>query len=428
MNNMKTGIRRRLPGTEIFDVENWREISATLAKNKTRTFLTGFGIFWGVFMLAALLGGAQGAKDLLLRNFEGLATNSAIMASDRTSMPYKGYAKNRSYSLDMTDVERLRQALPEVATVTADQFQGGCSFVNGRHSVAGQVMGVEPEFSDVMEPKIYSGRFINENDMATGRKVCVIGKRVAEQIFPTIPDPVGQIVQVNGISYKIVGMAGQLNELQMGGRIDEEIILPFTTFRKAFGTGEELDVVMLVARDGYRIANLKDRIRRVIYSRHYIHPQDESALWIMDISEEFEKVDMLFLGVSLLAGFIGFSTLIAGIIGIGNIMWVIVRERTQEIGIRRALGAKPRDIIVQILSEGMALTFIAGTAGITFAAIALGITQHMTANEVSTPQFQLLPQQALWIMGVFLVLGSLAGLIPAVKAMRIKPIEALSSK
>lgn len=416
------------PRMAIFDIENWREIGTTLARNKTRTFLTGFGIFWGVFMLALLLGGAQGGKDMLLRNFDGFTTNSAIMFSGKTSMPYKGYAKDRSYELDLTDLKRLREALPELRTVTGTQYWGNCSFTNGRYSVAGQTMGCQPEFVDIMEPVMYSGRFINETDMATSRKVCVIGKRIAEQIFPTEKDPVGKMVQINGVSYRIIGMAGQVSEINMGGKIDEQVILPFSTFRRAFGTGDQLDVVMMVAKDKQRISDIKQRMRRVIYSRHYIHPEDERALWIMDISEEFEKIDKLFLGVSLLAGFIGFSTLIAGIIGIGNIMWVIVRERTQEIGIRRALGAKPRDIIVQILSEGMALTAVAGTAGISAAVIVLGIMQNVTANEISTPQFQILPSQAVWIMAVFLSLGSLAGLIPAIKAMRIKPIEALNAK
>ena len=169
-------------------------------------------------------------------------------------------------------------------------------------------------------------------------------------------------------------------------------------------------------------------MRRLMYSRHSIAPDDERAMEVFDISEKFEMVDNLFKGVSLLAMFIGLSTLLAGIIGIGNIMWVIVKERTQEIGIRRAIGAKPRDIIVQILSEGMMLTAVAGVAGICFAAMALGITQTLTANEISTPQFQMNLYQALVIMVTFAVLGTLAGLIPATKAMKIKPIEALNDK
>ena len=183
-----------------------------------------------------------------------------------------------------------------------------------------------------------------------------------------------------------------------------------------------------MARDGVKISGLENRIRRLLYVRHSIAPDDLSAMDLFDISERFEMVDNLFLGVSMLALFIGLSTLLAGIIGIGNIMWVIVKERTQEIGIRRAIGAKPRDIIVQILSEGVMLTTVAGVAGITLATVALGITQHLTANEVSTPQFQMQPGQAMLIMVTFVVLGTIAGVIPARKAMKIKPVEALNDK
>ncbi len=214
----------------------------------------------------------------------------------------------------------------------------------------------------------------------------------------------------------------------MNGRLDESILLPSSTFRRAFKRGDKVDVVMMVAKDGEKISNLKPRIRRVLSMRHAISPDDEPAIEIFDISEQFAMVDNLFTGVSLLALFIGLSTLLAGIIGIGNIMWVIVKERTQEIGIRRAIGAKPSDIIVQILSEGMMLTAVAGIAGICFAALALGVTQTLTANEISTPQFQMNLSQALAIMMTFAVLGTLAGLIPATKAMKIKPVEAINDK
>lgn len=420
--------RRRSLRIPLLDIDNWREIGATLSRNRTRTLMTGFGIFWGVFMLAALVGGAQGAKDMLLSEFQGFATNSAILFPGTTSMPYHGYAGERKYDLDLTDLERLRRGVPELGTVTGNMYQMGCTFATEKYSVSGQAMGAWPDYVRVMQPVIYSGRFINGHDMNAGRKVCVIGKRIAEQVYPGVADPVGRPLRINGITYTIVGMAGQETDLSLGGRIDQQVIIPLTTFRRAFGRGDNLDIIMLVARGKESISALEPRIRRIIYSRHYIHPDDTRALNIFDISEEFAKVDKLFLGVSFLAAFIGFSTLIAGIIGIGNIMWVIVRERTQEIGIRRAIGSKPRDIIVQILSEGMVLTAVAGVLGLSVAVVALGVTQHLTAKGSFVPQFLLTPGQAAWIIGVFLVLGSAAGLIPAFKAMKIKPVEALNSR
>lgn len=412
----------------IFDIENWKEIGATLARNKTRTFLTGFGIFWGTAMLAILLGGARGAKDLLMRNFDGFATNSGIIFTGNTSKPYKGHQKGRYWQLDVTDMERIREAFPGLHTVTELYSTGGVAFRNGKYTYSGSVNGASPEYTDVMVPTIYHGRFINHADVLQERKVAVVGQKIVNELFPGDPAPLGKEVLVNGIAYSIVGVAGQTSEVNMGSRVDESVILPSSTYRRAFRRGNTVDIIMLVAENGVKIADLVPQIKRLLFVRHSIAPDDLGACDIFDVSEKFEMVDNLFIGVSLLALFIGLSTLLAGIIGIGNIMWVIVKERTQEIGIRRAIGAKPSDIIVQILSEGMMLTALAGTAGICFATAALGITQHITANELSTPRFQMQPHQALAIMATFIVLGTLAGLIPAVKAMKIKPIEALNDK
>lgn len=411
-----------------FDIDNWKEIGATLARNKTRTFLTAFGIFWGVFMLACLMGGARGAEDLLRRNFAGFATNSAILFPGKTTIPYQGHAKGRRWSLDMTDLERLQVLLPQLKTVTPQSSSSNISFRNGRYTYSGQIWGVRAGFTDVMTPAIESGRFINDADERFMRKVAVVGKKVANELFPGVTDPVGREILVNGVAYRIVGIAYQNNEIQMGDRIDNVVIMPLKTFQNAFNKGDLIDGIMMVGYDTADFTELEPKIRRILYSRHKVAPDDASAMWYMNISEEFAKVDALFMGVSFLALFIGLSTLIAGIIGIGNIMWVIVKERTQEIGIRRAIGARPSDIIVQILSEGVTLTAIAGMAGISLACAVLGVTAAMTANEISTPRFQMNLGHAVTIMVTFVILGTLAGLIPAIKAMKIKPIEALNDK
>lgn len=411
-----------------FDIENWKEIGTTLARNKTRTFLTAFGIFWGVFMLACLMGGARGAEDLLRRNFDGFTTNSAILFPGRTTIPYKGHAKGRRWQADLTDLERLRVLLPELQTVTSQSSESNISFRNGRYSFSGQVWGVEKEFTDVMLPDIDSGRFINDADVRQQRKVAVVGKKVANELYPGDSAPLGKTILVNGISYTIVGIAYQTSNVQMGDRVDNVVIIPGSTFRKGFNRADKVDLIMMVGKGGTDFSGLEPKIRRVLYSRHQVEPADDSAMWYMNISEKFAKVDTLFLGISFLALFIGLSTLVAGIIGIGNIMWVIVKERTHEFGIRRAIGAKPADVTAQILSEGVTLTAIAGMAGISLSCLALGIAAALTANEVSTPRFQMTLWQAGVIIGVFVILGTLAGLIPAIKAMRIKPIEALNDK
>ncbi len=414
----------------ILDKENWKEIGATLARNKTRTFLTGFGIFWGVAMLALLMGGATGGEDLLKRNFAGFATNSGGMVPSQTTIPFHGYQKGRSWSIDMTDVEMLRQSFPELKSVIPTFQKWGSSFKYGKNSFSGQLIGAGPDYMTMQNPKFYYGRFINEADESSERRVAVIGKKVATQLFPSVEDPTGKVIDVNGGAYSVIGVIGDASEIKLNGSLDESIVVPSSTFRRANGYGDKVDFLMMVANDKVDLSEVIPRMRRVLYRRHDIHPNDEGALWAINIAEQFEQVDTLFTGIDLLALFIGISTLLAGVIGIGNIMWVIVKERTQEIGIRRAIGAKPRDIIVQVLSEGAALTIISGMAGLCLAALILGVMQSINnpPDAVSVVRFQMSFTRAVSILAVFMILGILAGLIPSIKAMKIKPIEAINSK
>ncbi len=414
----------------IFDIENWKEIGATLARNKTRTFMTGFGIFWGVAMLALLMGGANGGEDLLKRNFAGFATNSGGMVPERTSMPYKGYQKGRSWQMDLADVDVLRESFPGLDAVIPTFQKWNSNFKYGKNSYSGQLIGAEANYTKMLVPKYYCGRFINEADVAGERRVAVIGKKVANQLFPGEDEPLGRMINVNGGAYSVIGVAGDASEVHLNGSLDESVVIPATTFQRANGYGDKIDFLMMVAKDDVNLSDIIPRMRSLFYRRHDIHPDDEGALWVINIAENFKQVDMLFTGVDLLALFIGLSTLLAGVIGIGNIMWVIVKERTQEIGIRRAIGAKPRDIIVQVLCEGAVLTVVSGLAGLFLAAVILGVMQHLNnpPDAVSAANFQMSFMSAIAILLTFVILGLLAGLIPSIKAMRIKPVEAINSK
>lgn len=414
----------------IFDIENWKEIGATLMRNKTRTFLTGFGIFWGVAMLALLTGGARGGGDMLRRNFSGFATNTAGIIPDNTTMPYKGYQKGRWWNMDLGDIEVIKSAFPELEAVEPMLNRGGQSFRKGKNSYAGQIAGVSEEYTKILLPKLYEGRFINEADVMNERKVAVIGKKVANQLFPDGSSPVGSTIEVGGAVYSVIGVAGDVSEVQINGSVDEQVLVPSSTFRRVFGYGDRIDFVLLTGKPDTNLALLLPRIQTLLARRHDIDPSDKGAVWTINIAEQFEEIDKVFGGIDFLAWFIGLSTLIAGIIGIGNIMWVIVKERTQEIGIRRAIGAKPRDIIVQVLCEGAALTLIFGLAGITLATVVLAILHHFNnpADAVTVAHFQMSFSGAMGILGIFLILGIMAGFIPSIKAMRIKPIEAINSK
>lgn len=410
----------------IFDIENWREIGTTLAQNKTRTFMTAFGIFWGTAILALLIGGSAGLKAFMSRNFEGFATNVAIVFPGRTTMPYAGYNKGMPLELNLQDVNNILRAVPEIENSSAVNFMWANALYGQKKSNA-QLTGVESGYDKIFVPIIMSGRFINEADNANKRKVCVIGKKVSEELFGT-GDAVGKEISINDIYYKVIGVAAQTSEISIGAQLDESIVIPFNTMNSAYNKGDDVNMFMMTFKSGYSPGDYEQIIRRQIVNNHPISPADPGAMHYFDVSEQFKMVDNVFLGISLLAIFVGVGTLLSGIIGVGNIMWIIVRERTHEIGIRRAIGAKPRDIIIQILSESMVLTTIAGIAGICFAAIVLGVAEYATTTETGKIAFQLSFSEAMYILVTFLVLGTAAGLIPAVKAMKIKPIEALNDK
>lgn len=411
----------------IFDLENWREIGATLARNKTRTFLTAFGIFWGTAMLAMLWGGAHGVEGMLRRNFADFSTNQGAVFPNTTSLPYKGFNKGMWWSMTQADIDAIRRVTPTIEySSTISNNYGKIEY--GSESTSAQIMGYEPDFSKILVPVVYSGRVINESDEARSRKVALIGKNLASKLFG-LEDPIGKFISANGVYFRVVGVIGQTSMASIGGRYDDSVIIPASTFRIAYNRGNRVNFFIYTAAPGYEPSDVKPYVRQVICANHPISPEDDKAMWFMDVSEEFKMIDNLFLGFSLLALFVGTGSLLAGIIGIGNIMWIIVKERTQEIGIRRAIGAKPRDIIVQIISEGLVLTSIAGLAGVCFATLVLAIADQSTIDPLlGHAGFTLTFSQAIGIVITFLILGTVAGTFPAIKAMRIKPIEAMRDK
>lgn len=411
----------------VFDRDNWREIGASLARNKTRTFLTAFGIFWGTAMLALLMGGADGLKGMMSRQFAGFSTNLGAVFNGQRSMSYMGYNKGSYWTMTTEDVDVLRKVAPAIEySSTMDRAQVRAVYSTREKSVA--AMGVEADYDKIMIPQMYEGRFINSSDISASRKVAVIGKNIAGELFGN-ESPVGKRVSLNGIYFTCIGVAGQKGDASIMGRIDDSFILPGSTLRLTFNRGNQVGFFVYTAPKGKKPSDNEPAIRRALSRLHAIHPADNNAIGFMDISEEFEMVDNLFLGLSILAFFVGFGSLMAGIIGVGNIMWIIVRERTHEFGVRRAIGAKPLDITVQVLCESILLTLVAGMAGVCFAAMILGAADAVTASPVlGKAGFEIGFTQAVGILAAFFVLGSAAGTLPAIKAMKIKPIEALREK
>lgn len=408
------------------DIDQYREILDTITRNKARSLLTGFGVFWGIFMLVALIGGGQGLKELLSTNFKGFASNSVVLFPQPTTKPYHGYRKGRVWGLTYRDVERLQTQVPQLNVVSPVLTRwGGFATHNDKKSSCA-FKGVLPSYAKVESPKLYYGRYINEMDIADSRRVCVIGKRVYKSLFPAGGDPCGQRIQVDSAYYKVVGVDYSEGTMNINGSNDESVTVPLTLMQQAYNRGDSIDLLYMTLRPGYQVSQTQTLIRAVLGQAHYVDPTDEKALFVINTQLMFAMVDNLFHGVNILIWLVGIGTLLAGAIGVSNIMMVTVRERTTEIGIRRAIGATPRIILSQIISESIALTIAAGMAGIIFAIIILQMLELAnTSDGITAAHFQVRFWAAVGALALLTALGVLAGLAPALRAMRIKPVDAM---
>ena len=372
------------------DIDSYREVLDTLTRNKSRSFLTGFGVFWGVFMLVALMGGGQGLKELLQQNFAGFATNSAMVWAQPTTKAYKGFRKGRMWSMDYKDVERLHRSVPELDVVTPLLFSnGGTAYYGDRKATIG-ISGAMPEFQRVNEPKMYYGRYIDDADIRDHRKVCVIQKKTYKELFPGGGDPCGKRIRIDNIYYQIVGVDYNMSEgISFSGETGTGVTLPLTFMQQAYNRGNAVDVIAVTGRKGVVMSSVTPRIRETIARAHTIDPADEQGAMVFNTEVLFQLLDNLFRGVNFLIWLVGLGTLFAGAIGVSNIMMVTVRERTTEIGIRRAIGATPRMILSQIISESIVLTLVAGMSGILFGVLILQMLELAnTEDGILTAHFQ----------------------------------------
>ncbi len=412
------------------DIDTYREILDTLTRNKSRSLLTGFGVFWGVFMLVALMGGGQGLKEMLQKNFEGFAQNTAMIWAQQTSKPYKGFRKGRYWEMEYKDINRLRQRVPELDVIAPVLF-GGWGRSNtayyGDQKTQPRIQGVTPDFADIVSPKMYYGRYINEMDILQHRKVCVLGKKIYKDLFKDGGDPCGKRIRVDSTYYEVVGVdynaSGSMN---FNGRAEEKITLPLSLVQQTFNRGNDVDMIAVTGRKGVVMSKITPRIRETIARAHYIDPTDEQGAMVFNTEVLFQLLDNLFKGVNFLIWLVGLGTLLAGAIGVSNIMMVTVRERTTEIGIRRAIGATPRMILSQIISESIVLTLVAGMSGIFLAVLILQMLELAnTEDGILTAHFQIGFWTALFAALVVSAMGVLAGLAPAARAMSIKPVDAM---
>jgi len=409
-----------------FDIDRIHEIRQTILRNRSRSLLTGFGVFWGIFMLLFLMGGGQGVKALLQQELQGFATNSGFIVPSQTSRPFKGFKRGRTWKMTRRDIEILRNRLPEAAIVTGQLSRWGMNAVRGGQTYSATAKGVYPDYVHVEMPKLKYGRYINAVDLEQERKVCVLGKRVYESLFPEGGDPCGQLVQLQDSYFRVVGVDYGTGAISINGSSDRAVVMPVTVMQKLYNRGDEIDMICMTARSGVKIKTIMNKARGVLSREHAFDPEDKVAMFELNAEEMFGIVDNLFRGLNILIWLIGFGTLLAAAIGVSNIMMVSVKERTTEIGIRRAIGATPKMILSQIMSESVILTVAAGMFGIMFSVMVLSATETVVSAQSGTAiGFQVSFGAAVLALGILMVLGLLAGLAPAYRAMAIRPVDAM---
>jgi putative ABC transport system permease protein len=415
----------------MFDLDRWQEIWITITHNKSRSVLTAFGVFWGMLMLVLMVGAGKALEQGIFSQIEGFATNSCFFETQRTTLPYKGFRKGRRWDMTNSDIPVIREKVHELQYLSPMLFNSSNdrNVVRGEKNGSYMVKGCYPEYDLIEKNKILYGRYINDIDIAEKRKVCVIGERIYEVLFQKGEDPSGKQIRVNGIYFQVVGVARSTSGVNIGGNNAETVVMPFSTMQQAFNQGNVIHLLAATAKKGVPVKRVQERIGEVLKQQHQIAPDDKDAVWSMNIEEQFKMFNNLGIGVAALIWIVGLGTLFAGAIGVSNIMLVTVRERTKEIGIRRALGATPRNIIGQIFSESIVLTVLAGLLGIV---LGVGLLRVVGILLSQGDQFFKDPQipfgMAVGSLIILIIIGALAGYIPAKRAMMIKPVEAISEE
>ena len=417
----------------MFDLDGIHEIWQTIARNKTRSLLTAFGVFWGVFLLVVLSSTGNGFENGMMRQVEGVTPNTGLFFTGTTSEPYKGYQKGRSWSMNLSDLKAIRDNFPEIVAISPESSvwtSEDKNVVYGNRSGSYTVKGVMPEYNYIMKSRILKGRFINDADIANNRKVCLLGKRAYEDLFDKGIDPLGKMVRVNGLYFQVVGVVSTYNSnVQINGSPDESVVLPFTTMQQLFSKGDDINFFVMAANDNASIADLQEKVGQLLKQRHDIAPDDKTALNSFNLEDIFKMFKGLFIGIHILIWIVGLGTLMSGIIGVSNIMLVTVKERTREIGVRRAIGAKPKNIITQVLSESLLLTTLAGLVGLCIGVGIMALVGMITSNMPSdNMMFQdpYMSFKAAVLATIIVILsGLLAGVLPALRAIQIKAIDAI---
>jgi putative ABC transport system permease protein len=419
----------------MFDRDRWQEILHVLRKNKMRTFLTAFGVFWGIFMLVIMLGAGKGLYNGVFYGMGDFALNSLFIWTERTSIPYKGFPRGRYWSFTNEDSKALLDNIKEIQALAPriGARRGMVEISRDKRSDFFRILGDTPEYFRIDPVRIHKGRLINRKDLAEKRKVIIIGKKAWDVLFEPDENPIGEYLKIQGAYFEVVGVFSSKRAPNRGGDYQNEIIfMPFTTLQKTYNYGNVVGYYSVLAKPGVAVSKVEEKMKKFLARRHKVSPDDEMAFGSANVEEQVRNLSNLFTGIGLLSWFVGTLTLIAGVIGISNIMLVIVKERTKEIGIQRAIGATPMKIISQIILESVFLTTIAGYLGLLLATGIVELVGFFLRKAQSESFFFMNPEVDFKVATLALLIlifsGALAGLIPARRAVKIKPIDALRSE
>lgn len=413
----------------MFDVDKWQEILGTMRKNKLRTVLTAFGVFWGIFMLVMLMGAGKGMQNGIERMFAEEATNAFWIWSGKTSVPSHGFKPGKVIQFDNQTLEEITNKVENVELKAPRNNLFGEYVVKYKDKNGGfRVFGSTSHFLQINGEKLNKGRLLNQNDDRYRRKVTILGERAKKVLFGE-EDAIGKYVEIKGVFFQVVGI---YNTMENQGRNEERAYIPFSTLQYTFGQQNKVGLIALTSKPGVDIKAMETKIRKVLANKHKFAVEDQQAVGVQSNEEEYNRFQGLFSAIRTFVWVVGIGTLIAGIVGVSNIMLIIVKERTKEIGVRKALGATPVSIISLIIQESVVITAFSGYLGLLASAALLDLMRYgidlIEASGGSLPFFykpEVDFNVAMSAIGILVVSGALAGLMPAVKAAYIKPIEAL---
>lgn len=406
----------------MFDLDKWQEIFATISKHRLRTFLTALGVFWGIFMLVLLRGAGKGLENGVLGLFGNIAKNSMFVGTRKTSKPYEGLRPGRYHQLMMSDMEALQNNFPdEIQYLSPQMWMPSGEVRRGNKKGAYDMRGDSPERFKINPMTVTAGRFINKFDMDEKRKIVVIGRRVREVLFDKEEKVIGEFVKFRGVDFKVVGVFKSDRRGQENSEDEQQLYLPLTTVQQMQNRPNQVSMFSCSMYPTVSATKLEPKIIALLKKRHRVAPNDEQAFWTNNMEEEFGEVMGLFNGIAFIVWFVGIGSLMAGVIGVGNIMLILVKERTKEIGIRKALGATPRSIISMILLESIFITTIAGYLGLIFStAIIIGMDKAIGDGGdgyYAHPEVDI--HVGIIALIILIISGALTGLIPAMLTRQV---------